>query len=222
MRPKEVWKKYMDSGNLEIKCVDYENKQVRDKYTRMLRSLRKKHQDGDLENEDKKVIVWGKSAAKQFLKKCFREKLVPADYHDAEQVWKDHCEGTAAFARMQYDSAFVRRLGSVRDDYVKKVARCEKDLEAYLIAKRNHPTPELNSRGEPQWNGSRAQELLKETVKNGEHNGVKPAVLRDSKEEYKVYSLQTFRDHIYQEERLLKFQNWLTHLKKRKYDELQY
>ena len=222
MKPKQVWQQYKDAKHPDMDCVDYKVKRTHDKFTRMLRSLRKKHKDGDLEHEGEKRIEWGKSAAKQFLKKCFREKLISTDYDDAEQVWKDHCEGHIAFARMEFDSAFVRRLGTVRDDYVRKLARCEKDLQAYLAAKRNHPTPKYNSRGELQWHGSAAQKLLKEAIKNSEHVGIKPADLHKSREEYQVYLLKTFRDHIYQEQRLLKFHNWLGHLKQQKLDDLQY
>ena len=146
MRPKQVWTQYRDANVEEILCVDYEDKGIRDKFGRMLRSLRKKHRDGDLENENKGVIKWGKSAAKQFLKRCFREKTIPVDYENPEAVWNDHCKANVAFKRMQYDAAFVRRLGAVRDDHLKKVERCKADLHAYEIAIRNHPTPKLNSR----------------------------------------------------------------------------
>ena len=68
--PKAVWQTYVDNNNAGILCVDYSDKRIRDKFTRMLRGLRKKHKDGDLENEDKKIIsLWGESVAKQFLKK---------------------------------------------------------------------------------------------------------------------------------------------------------
>ena len=110
----------------------------------------------------------------------------------------------------------------MRDDHVKKLNRCEKDLQAYLIAKQNHPTPEFNARGEPQWNGSEAQRLLKAMVRENRHVGVEPKTLWQSNEAYMVYTLQTFRDHIYQEERLVKFDNYLGMLKKRKLDQLQY
>jgi hypothetical protein len=110
----------------------------------------------------------------------------------------------------------------VRDDYLKKVDRCQTDQEAFNIAKKNHPTPELNSRGEPQWHGSAAQKLLKETVEAGEHKGVKPKKLWQSRPEYQVYSLDTFRDHIYQEGRLLKFRNYVHLLKQKKINELQF
>ena len=52
LRPKQVWQKYMDVGDPDIQCIDYANITVRDKHTRMLRALRKKHKDGDLEHED--------------------------------------------------------------------------------------------------------------------------------------------------------------------------
>ena len=222
MKPKTAWQKLKDAGHAAIQFVDYEDKGQREKFTRMLRSLRKKHKDGDLENEGKKQIVWAKSAAKQHLKQCFKERVIPADYTDPKQVWDNQCKDHRAFARMAFDEAFVRRLDSVRKDYLKKVERCEKDRHAYEVAKQNHPTPEFNCRGEPQWNGSAAQALLKEMVEKGEHKGIEPKTIWSSREEYQAYSLQTFRDHIYQEERLQKFRNYLCLLKKRKLESLQY
>ena len=103
----------------------------------------------------------------------------------------------------------------MRDDYIKKSERCEKDLQAYLAAKKNHPMPELNSHGVPQWNGSIAQKLLKEAIAKGEHKGVKPAILWAGKPKCQVHSKQAFRDHIYQEARLLKFNHYLDLLKKK-------
>jgi hypothetical protein len=216
LRPKVVFEKYM--GNPAFKDIPYG-----DKFTRILRLLRKKHMNGDLQNEDKpKVIEWSKSAAKQVLKQYFREGTISSNYQDAKLVWRDHCKDNSAFKRMQCDTAFVRRLKTVRDDYLKKVKRCQKDLEAFNIAKKNHPTPETNRRGEPQWNGSVAQQLLKELVKGEKHLEVEPHDIWISKGEYQVYSLQTFRDHIYQEQRLLKFQYYIGSLKKQKVETLQY
>jgi hypothetical protein len=185
--------------------------------------LRKKQANGDLANETKpKAIEWRKSAAKQVLKGHFREGKISPNYQDAQEVWTEHCKDTDAFKRMQCDDTFFRRLKTVRDDYLKKVERCQMDLEAFTIAKKNHPTPKKNSRGEPQWNGSIAQNLLKEAVKLGHHLEVTPRDLWIKKKEYQVYSLQTFRDHIYQEQRLLKFQHYVGSLKKKKLSELQY
>jgi hypothetical protein len=218
MRPKSVFALYEDANNPVIAGIVYG-----DKFTRMLRALRKKHKNGDLQNEDKpKAIEWSKSAAKQFLKRCFRDETISSNYQDAQQVWTDHCKDDKAFKRMQCDGAFARRLKSVRDDHFKKVERCQKDLEAYNIAKKNHPTPELNIRGEPQWHGSAAQIFLKETVEAGQHKEVEPKKLWESRPEYQVYALKTFRDHIYQEGRLRKFNHYVDLLKKKKIDKLQY
>lgn len=220
MRPKAVHAMFSS----EFHTVDYSDKSTRDKFTRILRGLRNKHKDGDLINEDNpiKTIRWGKSAAKQYLKIAFREKRISASYSDPAQVWSEHCAGHKAFARMQCNEAFVRRLATVRDDYNKKRKRCEEDLKAYQAAIRNHPTPEFNSRGEPQWNGSNSQRRLKEMIREGSHVGKKPESLWKENADFQVYSLQTFRDHIYQEERLIKFDNYLVLLKKEKLDKLQY
>ena len=218
MPPKSVFALYKDTNDPVIAGIVYG-----DKFTRMLRALRKKHKNGDLQNEDKpKAIEWSKSAAKQFLKKCFRDETISANYQDAKQVWTDHCKDDNAFKRMQCNDAFVRRLKSVRNDHLKKVERCQKDLEAYNNAKKNHPTPALNIRGEPQWHGSAAQNFLKESVEAGQHKEVEPKELWESKPEYQVYALKTFRDHIYQEGRLRKFSHYVDLLKKKKIDELQY
>ena len=222
MRPKQVWQKYYDADHPDIQTIDYNIRATRDKFTRLLRALRKKHKDGDLENEGQKAIEWGKSAAKQYLKKCFRLKVIPTDYDNAEAVFNNHCKNDPSFARMQYDAAFVRRLKSVRDDYIAKFDRCQKDLEAFIIAKQNHPTPALNCRGEPQWNGSNAQKLLKELIGRGDHEGKKPENLWASTPDFQVYSKESFRDHIYQEQRLLKFNRYVETLKQQKFDALQY
>ena len=217
MKPKAVYEKYKDTPELTL--ISYG-----DKFTRTLRSLRKKHADGDLENEGLKVIEWGKSAAKQVLKKAFREGEVPVDYTDTKTIWNDFCKDKRAFARLDYDSAFVRRLNSVRDDYMKRSARQVTDQAAFDVLKRNHPTPKYNSRGEPQWHGSTAQKLMKEDIKNGKHIGraKNQGDLRSSRPEYQVYSKQTIRDHIYQEQRLIKFQFYVDSLKQSKIDKLQY
>jgi hypothetical protein len=90
------------------------------------------------------------------------------------------------------------------------------------VAKMNHPTPSLNWHGEPQWHGSEAQRLLKELIVRDEHIGKQPKELWLKKKEFQIYSLKTFRDHIYQEKRLRKFNQYVEHLKKEKLDELQY
>jgi hypothetical protein len=226
MRPKVVFEKFMsEKGSAPF---DYSNKRARGKFTRMLQQLRKKHGDGDLRNEDNttdtKPIQWGRSAAKQFLKRSFRDGTISTSYkkEELQQIWNDHCKDHPAFKRIQYDKeAFSARINRFRDDYMTKVQRCQDDLEAYTAAKKNHPTPEFNSRGEPQWNGSEAQKQLKELIGKGENFG-KPKDLWSGNANFMKYSLRSFRDHIYQEKRLQKFKRYVESLKQEKLQALQY
>jgi hypothetical protein len=222
MRPKEVYKRFEDQD-----IIDYTDKKVKEKFARMLRSLRAKHKNGDLENEDdsRKPLLWMKSAAKQVLRGLFRDGTISTAIYDREgieQIWHDYCKGLPAFKRMTFDDAFVRRYKALRDDHLKKVKRCEEDLKAYTAAKLNHPTPALNWRGEPQWHGSEAQRQLKELIALDEHVGKKPKELWILKNDFKVYSLKSFRDHIHQEKRLQKFNAYVEHLKNEKIAALQY
>jgi hypothetical protein len=221
MKPKEVYQTFLD-----LEMIDYTDKKVREKFCRMLRLLRSKHRNGDLVNEDQpnKPIEWAKSAAKHVLRQWFRAGIISSSFEKEEiaQIWEDHCKDHAAFKRMKYDDAFIRRIKSVRDDHEKKVKRCEVDLNAYTAAKLNHPTPLLNHRGEPQWNGSEAQKQLKELMAIGEHIGKEPKKLWAGNTEFQKYSLKSFRDHIYQEKRLQKFNRYLEHLKQKKINALQY
>lgn len=221
MRPKEVYDKYLDATT-----IDYNNKKSQEKFTRMLRGLRAKHMNGDLEKEsESKAIEWSKSAAKQVIRAWFRDGTLSTtftDKKDLQKIWEDHCRAHAAFKKMKYDEAFIRRIQSVRDDHLKKVKRSEEDLAAYTVAKLNHPTPELNGRGEPKWNGSEAQKQLKELIAKQEHVGKEPRELWTNNNEFQKYGLKSFRDHIYQEQRLQKFQNYVEQLKQAKIAALQY
>jgi hypothetical protein len=222
MRPKAVYQQFVNSEN-----IDYTVNKTKEKFARMLRSLRSKHKNGDLaiEGQSKVVILWAKSAAKQILRKWFRDGTILTTFEtkgEIDQIWKDHCKDHAAFKKMKNDGDFIRRIKSVRDDHLKKEERCQGDLQAYTIAKLNHPTPELNARGEPQWNGSEAQKKLKELVANDQHAGKKPKELWDANNDFQRYSLRSFRDHIYQEQRLIKMNNYVEQLKQAKMAELQY
>ena len=104
MRPKAVYLHYQDHS--EFQAVDYDDQQIKAKFGRLLLSLRKKHLNGDLVNENSPdQVVWQKSAAKQFLKKCFRQNVISVNFVDHEQVWNAHCKNHKAFARMKYDEA---------------------------------------------------------------------------------------------------------------------
>lgn len=66
------------------------------------------------------------------------------------------------------------------------------------------------------WDGSAAQQLLKEDVSHNRHNMVKPRFLRLERTEYQEFDLDKFRPHIYQETRSLKETPYWTYRKAKK------
>jgi len=110
---------------------------------------------------------------------------------------------------MEYGDTFIRRLRSLRQQVKRDKGRARSDMKALMIAMKNHPAPSLNHRGEPQWNGSAAQRLLKEDIAAGKHLavGFKPSKLRldVNRPEYRAFSVDTFRWKVQQEVRTKKY-----------------
>lgn len=155
-------------------------------------------------------IDWAKTTAKQLLKKLFSEGIIPVDYTDPKLIWTSHCEGTPEFTGMVYDANFRNRLNAVKDDYSLRKRSAVADQKAYDNFRRNHPRATHNARGEPLWDGSQAQLLLKEDMQAGLHSNYKqPKEFWQSRPEFQVYPLAIFRDHMYQETRLWKLHNLL-------------
>jgi hypothetical protein len=66
-----------------------------------------------------------------------------------------------------------------------------------------------NHRGEPIFDRSPAQELLRQDVKDQQHENMSPMDLQHSRPEYLIFALNIFRHRIYQEVRLQKYWNHL-------------
>jgi hypothetical protein len=66
-----------------------------------------------------------------------------------------------------------------------------------------------NHRDEPIFDRSPAQELLRQDVKDRQHEDMSPMDLWKSRPEYMVFVLKIFRQRIYQEVRLQKYWNHL-------------
>lgn len=169
-------------------------------------------QKKQMEDDEDEEIDWRHHPAKHFLKKGFRDGAIPCDYSKTigpRKVWDDHCANNPVFEGMNYNSAFTRRLMGVRDNEISKNSRLADDPKAHKIYCSNHPVATHNQLGEPRWQGSEAQRLLKEDMADGKHERMDPQELHETKEECKEFKLQKFRDHIYQELRLWRFHNFL-------------
>ena len=166
--------------------------------------------------EQEPAIDWANSAAKKFLKDAFKQGLIPLRYMAKEggpgprYIWDTFCVGTPPFNRMQYGNGFTTRLSGVRNDQLLKIKRKDLDQKAFDNFRMIHPRPTHDHNGVPLWDdGSDAQRLLKEDMEKGEYVKLKPKDFWLSRTEFQVYELRVFRDHIYQEEKLWKLQNYL-------------
>ena len=81
----------------------------------------------------------------------------------------------------------------------KERAGVRNDLESFAKDCHNFPENEVTDRGEPFWYRSPAKKALAEDVKSGLAYTLKPQVLRETNEEYKKFTLKTFRQHVHQE-----------------------
>ena len=148
---------------------------------------------------------------------------IPVDYSERgkggpKQVWDVNCKDHHHFKGMSYDDAFVRRLRDVRDDHNKKRGRAKADKEAFDNFCRLQPVQAFDHRGLARWEGSRAQELLREDMDDELHTSLAPIALWETRDEYEEYPLEFFRDHIHQEKRLQKYHNFLVELEQKKKD----
>ena len=112
------------------------------------------------------------------------------------------------------DDLFKSRLNGMKEIVKKGLERAAEDKEALMEDRMLHPRPKTNHRGEPEWNESRAKELLLEDMDERVHLKLTPEELWESRPEYKLFYLETFRGHIHQEIHTRKWRDQWVHNKK--------
>jgi hypothetical protein len=146
---------------------------------------------------------WGKSEAKRLLLYDLRHGVIPLD--SSSMAPRDAYLQRPEFCVTGYKN-FPSRLRSAREQTKLKNSRCVSDSAAFAHDRRIYPKPATNHRGEPRWEGSETERLLREDMDNFKHKTLKPKLLYKSRKEYhEKYPLPIFREHIYQEEKRRKF-----------------
>jgi hypothetical protein len=85
--------------------------------------------------------------------------------------------------------------------HVSASKHCASSDSAALAHDRHiYPKKTHNHRGEPRWEGSEAERLLKLDIDKGKNKSLKPIDIHHSRNEYKMYSLTVFWKHIDQGE----------------------
>jgi hypothetical protein len=114
---------------------------------------------------------------------------------------------------------FEEYLQTMLDHVANKMSRAERDSKAVTQFLKINPPKATNHRGEPRWEGSAAEAMLKVDIDKGNYKKGKPIQLWATRPEYRVYLLKTFRDHIHQEVRARKFQAYVKNKSDQKWKE---
>jgi len=112
---------------------------------------------------------------------------------------------------------FRDRLNDLRKQIRQKKNHAARDSAALAHDRGIYPKPPLNHRGEPQWEGSAAERLLRKDLKQrNENDNIKPEQLWLSRDEYQNFHEDTFQQHIHQEVRASKYRVYCVQRKNKK------
>jgi hypothetical protein len=144
---------------------------------------------------------WKDSDAKKLLYQDLISGLIPLEDMEPRVVYLQRPE----FADFEI-SHFRDRLRDLRRQITDKNNSAASDSAALARDRLIYPKKTHNHRGEPRWEGSEAERLLRLDMDDGKHNRMKPMDLYNSREEYYAnYPLAVFRGHINQEDKRRKY-----------------
>lgn len=146
---------------------------------------------------------WLNSEAKKLLLQDLRDGTIPVD--SKSMAPKTVYLLRPEFAEFDYKN-FPGRLRSARQQIISKNNCAASDSTAFAHDRQLYPKAANNHRGEPRWEGSETERLLRLDMDESKHKTMKPQQLYQSRKEYyDNYPLTVFREHIYQEEKRRKF-----------------
>lgn len=154
---------------------------------------------GPNDYEKQKKWNWRNSWAKEIL----REAIMVGDIkeeHTYDEIYQWHPEIT--FTDRAKLPARVRAL---RAQVTGDTSSAESDALALEHDRKLYPIPSHNYRGEPRWDGSDAQRMLKADIVAGVHLSMTPVQFYVSRPVYEAYSSDVIRQHIYQEVKYQKY-----------------
>ena len=153
-------------------------------------------------------VDWAKSAAKIIIQDDLRSGVLPATAQElsAKSAWDLVYSHLVEFHGVEY-AQYRTNLNQMRKAYKKKFEDAEWVKEAIAHDLQFRKTADAN--GLPLFHLSRAAKKLRKDMERGLHNTMKPKQFWRTRPEYQAYSLKIFREHIYQQVRRFKFENYL-------------
>ena len=153
------------------------------------------------------AIKWKKSKAKKLLYSDLMEGVL--DLEPEEEETQEILEGIYAmhpeYAEYKF-SRFASRLKTLRKTILTCNARAEEDKKHFLAFFKNNPASECSHKGYIEWAGSAAQEYMREDLEEKLHIKIGKKELFGSRPEYyENFTLEVFRQKMYQEIRTAKY-----------------
>ena len=152
----------------------------------------------------KKKDGWLDSTGRRLLFDDVRDGTIPdsMDHATAFSTRPEFIVGETAAEALRL---FKGRLTSARKIIYERNTRAETELALLRIDRATRPPPATNHRGEPRWDGSEAQRLLKHDVAIGKHIGISLTQFFQSRLQYQEYQALTISGHVKQEVKTRKF-----------------
>jgi hypothetical protein len=159
----------------------------------------------------KKIPKWVGSKARAGLlrmlkdKKSHVHKKTPAELYESDPAFKDY-----EYENFKTNLRTLRALAKTQNEIIK--------MNDHEIWKESIACPrnETTLRGHIHWDTSAAPSLLREDVISGMAEKIKPKALHQSRAEYRVFPLDTFRKHIFQEKRFQREEKGFQHMRNKK------
>jgi len=147
---------------------------------------------------------WRKSEGRKLLLKDVRAGRIHAsmDWVEAFQYRPEFNVGVSYAEALRL---FKDRLARIRKKVGTQKSRADEELRLLQQDRITHPAPAFNHRGEPRWEGSDVQKLLKQDVKNKVHETKMHTQFYLSRPEYQTLPKRILVAHIEQEVKLTKF-----------------
>lgn len=152
--------------------------------------------DGVVVDTDDPEVLWANSEARRLLAKDLADGVIPLEPCHSMPT-REIFTSRPEYAEYGY-TLFSSRLSGLRKIFARDMDQAKDDMAAFADSRLNNTIHTHNTRGYPEWDGSKAQSALNDDIEMGLTAEMEPAELWEFRLVYKEFPLEVFRDHIYQ------------------------
>lgn len=138
-------------------------------------------------------LAWNKSEAKALLKRDIIAGKVTKSTN-IDSLWE-----SSVLYKQYKKGNFKTNVRALLNSVEKYQERASRDHSAMKQDFKNFPRPSTTSSGEPIWDGSLAQSMLKRDVATGLHQDMSPKDFWKYREAYQEFTFAKFRKAMYKE-----------------------